>query len=97
MSELIVEPCREFYFVWTKMGHIPRRCHDTLESAQAEASRLASLIPHGKKYIVLRAVSKHHFNDELCAVRKSYHLPENDASASPSSPAVGASVHSRPL
>lgn len=59
MSDLIVEPC-EFWFVWTKTGHIPRRCHNTQAEAEAEADRLAGLLPHGKKYIVLRGYRKCH-------------------------------------
>lgn len=59
MSDLIVEPV-EFWFVWTKTGHIPRHCHNTQAEAEAEADRLARLVPHGKKFIVLRAVRKCH-------------------------------------
>lgn len=78
IAELIIEPV-EFYFVWTKTGHVPRHCHNTLEAAEAEASRLARLKPYGKKYIVLRAINKRHV------------LP--DAVESPSIP-VRAGVHS---
>jgi hypothetical protein len=53
----IIEP-RDGYFVWTKKGHAPRFHHHTLESAQAEADRLARLMP-GAKFIVMAGVSKH--------------------------------------
>lgn len=56
---LIIEAC-EFWFVWTKTGHIPRKAHNTQASAEAEADRLASLKPHGKKYIVLKGFRKCH-------------------------------------
>lgn len=64
---LIVEPC-EFWFVWTKTGHIPRRHHHTQAEAEAEADRLAKLKPYGKKYICLRAYRKCHVvADDSCA------------------------------
>lgn len=53
---LKMEPA-EFWFVWTKHGHVPRRTHDTAASAEAEATRLAAKCP-GKKFIVLRAYAK---------------------------------------
>ena len=59
MPDLITEPC-EFWMVWTKTGHIPRRMHNTQAEAEAEADRLASLKPYGKKYIVLRGYRKCH-------------------------------------
>lgn len=59
MNGLIIEQV-EFYYVWTKTGHVPRRAHSTQAAAEAEADRLASLTPHGKKYIVLRAYRKCH-------------------------------------
>lgn len=58
-DDLIIEPC-EFWFVWTKKGHIPHFRHDTEASALAEAERLARLKPTGKKFIVLRSVVKMH-------------------------------------
>jgi hypothetical protein len=56
MSELEIETA-EFWFVWTKTGHMPRKAHETLDAAETEATRLARLQP-GKKFIVLQAVSK---------------------------------------
>ena len=47
----------EFFMVWTKWGHAPRRTHNTREVAQAEAGRLARLYAP-KKFIVLQAVTK---------------------------------------
>lgn len=47
----------EFYFVWTKKGHVPRKTHTTGEKAMKEAERLAKLHP-GRKFIVLKAVTK---------------------------------------
>lgn len=52
----ICEPV-EFWMVWTKTGHSPRKTHTTGAAAETEALRLAALHP-GKKFIVLRAVSK---------------------------------------
>lgn len=78
-TTLVVQEC-EFWFVWTKTGHIPRRCHNTQAEAEAEADRLARLIPHGKKYIVLRAYRKSH-------------VPSDGTGLSPLV-AAGASVHS---
>ena len=49
----------EFYMVWTKGGHAPRKSHDTFERAEKEAIRLAQASP-GRKYIVLQAVGKYH-------------------------------------
>lgn len=60
MTDIVIEEV-EFYFVWTKTGHIPRKVHQTLADAEAEADRLAGLRPHGKKYIILRAIRKCHF------------------------------------
>lgn len=80
MADLIIEDC-EFWFVWTKTGHIPRRCHNTQTEAEAEAERLARLVPHGKKYIVLRALRKCHVS------------PDSDAHM-PSVLPAGARVHS---
>tara|TARA_R110002051_G_scaffold316556_2_gene396329 strand:- start:4435 stop:4698 length:264 start_codon:yes stop_codon:yes gene_type:complete len=50
------------FFVWTKRGKAPRFHHDTIESAQAEAERLALIYP-GQKFIVMAAVSKHSVPD----------------------------------
>lgn len=47
----------EFWTVWTKKGRIPRFLHQSAESAEKEATRLAGLNP-GKKFIVLRAYAK---------------------------------------
>jgi hypothetical protein len=66
MSELITEAC-EFWMVWTKTGHKPRHMHQTEASAIAEAERLASLKPHGKKFIVLRGYRKCHVPAETAA------------------------------
>lgn len=55
----LVEEVKPFWFVWTKKGHVPKRCHDTRGSAEAEAERLARKCP-GKKFIILEAVSKVH-------------------------------------
>lgn len=52
-----IEP-KDGFFVWTKNGCAPRFHHATLESAQAEADRLARLMP-GAKFIVMAGVSKH--------------------------------------
>lgn len=52
-----IEP-KDGFFVWTKKGKAPRFHHATLESAQAEADRLARLMP-GAKFIVMAGVSKH--------------------------------------
>jgi hypothetical protein len=46
---------KNFWFIWTKTGHVPKRCHNTLEGAETEARRLAVKCP-GKKFIILRAV-----------------------------------------
>jgi hypothetical protein len=56
MSVLINESC-DFFMVWTKTGHKPRKVHATREIAEAEAARLAGLNP-GKKFIVLHAYTK---------------------------------------
>jgi hypothetical protein len=48
---------KQFWFVWTKNRRPPRRMHDTLTSAAAEASRLAEQNP-GRSFIVLQAVRK---------------------------------------
>lgn len=55
-ADLISVPT-SFWFVWTKTGHMPRKAHDTLAQATAEAARLARIHP-GKKFIVLEAVQK---------------------------------------
>lgn len=57
MTDTRIEPMAG-YFVWTKKGSAPRFHHHTLESAQAEADRLARFRP-GQKFIVMQAVSKH--------------------------------------
>jgi hypothetical protein len=45
---------KDFCFVWTKKGRIPRKVHHTPALAEAEAQRLAAENP-GQKFIVLRA------------------------------------------
>lgn len=55
----IVHEDVRFWFVWTKQGYVPRRCHNTETAAHAEAERLARKHP-GQKFIVLRADSKLH-------------------------------------
>ena len=57
MTAAIREP-KDGFFVFTKNGKAPRFHHATVEKAQAEADRLASLNP-GAKFIVRQAVSKH--------------------------------------
>lgn len=47
-----------FFMVWTKTGHLPRRMHDDFAGAENEAQRLARMHP-GKKFIVLKAVAKY--------------------------------------
>jgi hypothetical protein len=54
----------DFYMVWTKTGHVPRKTHDGFDSAEKEATRLAALHP-GKKFIVLKAVAKYHVIPKL--------------------------------
>lgn len=49
----------DFWFVWTKKGRVPSRCHSTRESAESEAKRLASLNPQ-RKFIILQAKEKFH-------------------------------------
>jgi hypothetical protein len=51
------EEAVEFWFVWTKKGHIPRHSHTTRDEAEKEAERLALINP-GRKYIVLGAEKK---------------------------------------
>lgn len=58
VAPLAEEPC-EFWFVWTKTGHIPHFTHQSALRAEAEAERLARRHP-GKKFIVLRAYTKMH-------------------------------------
>ena len=58
----VTEPA-DFYMLWTKTGHLPRFRHGTREGAMAEAIRLATENP-GKKFIVLQAVEKVHFEAE---------------------------------
>lgn len=64
-TDVITEP-RDGFFVWTKRGKAPRFHHRTVESAQAEASRLAALNP-GAKFIVMAGVSKHSVRFTSCA------------------------------
>lgn len=45
----------EFFMVWKDGGDVPRKRHETLASAQAEAERLANNHP-GFKFYVLRAI-----------------------------------------
>ena len=58
MSEPIWE-YPQFYFVWTKRGHVPRYAHSKFSVACAEAKRLAAKHP-GEKFIVLGSISKVH-------------------------------------
>jgi hypothetical protein len=44
----------EFWFVWAPTEYAPKRRHDTLASAQAEAKRLNTLYPE-KAFHVFRA------------------------------------------
>lgn len=47
----------EFFMVWTKRGHVPRKMHLTEIDANKEAVRLSVANP-GKKFIVLSAATK---------------------------------------
>jgi hypothetical protein len=47
----------DFWFVWSKHGHLPRVTHHTEAAAVREAERLARKNP-GRKFIVLRAEHK---------------------------------------
>lgn len=58
------EPTRDFFMVWTKTGWAPKKAHDSLDAACAEAARLAKLHP-GKKFIVLKPVAKYHVAPKL--------------------------------
>jgi len=62
MSGPIKQEPMSGFFVWTKRGRAPRFHHQTIESAQAEAERLALIYP-GQKFIVMAAVSKHSVPD----------------------------------
>jgi len=55
-SPIIREPA-DFWLVWSKRGGKSRFIHATESQAQAEAQRLASLIP-GRRFIVLRATEQ---------------------------------------
>lgn len=57
-SRALIAEGVDFYMVWTKTGRVPRYAHSTRESAVHEAERLAEIHP-GKKFIVLKAESKH--------------------------------------
>lgn len=46
------------FLVWTKKGSNPRAFHPTIESATAEANRLAAKFP-GKAFFVVSMVTKH--------------------------------------
>lgn len=52
-----------FWFVWTKTGRVPRKAHNSLESARTEALRLAELNPN-KKFIILESKEKIHVSDD---------------------------------
>lgn len=45
------------WFVWTKKGRAPRFAHETRESAEREAERLARLHP-GQKFHLMQSVGK---------------------------------------
>ena len=56
-AAIVERQAADFYMVWTKTGHRPRRVHGLKETAEAEAERLAAETP-GKKFIVLHAYTK---------------------------------------
>lgn len=69
------------FFVWTKRGKAPRFHHQTIESATAEAERLALIYP-GQKFIVMAAISKHSIPDSSSGAGS-----ESTAGAASASPA----------
>jgi hypothetical protein len=55
------EPQQPFWMVWNEQGHAPTFKHITVESARAEAERLARLNP-GHQFHVLAALGHCSFN-----------------------------------
>lgn len=57
----------KFYMIHNTYGNAPAMRHETLESAEKEATRLASKSP-GKEFFILESISK--FYTELPPVKK---------------------------
>lgn len=53
----VKQESKDVYFVWTKTGRRPTRAHADLDTACAEAKRLAALCPD-RKFLVMHVTHK---------------------------------------
>lgn len=63
---------KQFYMVWRGRGSVPTTQHETLETAEAEASRLARKEP-GEVFYVLASVCE--IKTDEPKITKSVHYP----------------------